>query len=67
MGSGAYLSVTDGAVVDQVYARALDAGATGIWKPHMSEWGSYRCRVVDPEGYEWSFGTYRPGEPADSV
>ena len=62
-GCGAYLSVADSSVVDDVHIRALDAGATGIWEPHMSEWGSYRCRVVDPEGFEWSFGTYRPGEP----
>ena len=50
-------------VVDDVYARATGAGAAGIWQPHMSEWGNYRCRVVDPEGYEWTFGTYRPGQP----
>jgi hypothetical protein len=24
---------------------------------------NYRCRVLDPEGFEWTFGTHWPGEP----
>ena len=31
------------------------------YPPKDSEWGTRRCRVLDPEGYEWSFGSYRPG------
>jgi hypothetical protein len=30
--------------------------------PAQSEW-NYRCRVADPEGFEWTFGIHRPGEP----
>jgi uncharacterized glyoxalase superfamily protein PhnB len=63
-GSGAYLCVADAADVDTVHARAREAGATVVWEPATNQWGSYRCRVVDPEGFEWTFGTYRPGEPA---
>jgi uncharacterized glyoxalase superfamily protein PhnB len=62
-GFGAYLTVPGPAEVDAVHARALDAGATGIWEPGSTEWGNYRCRVLDPEGFEWTFGTHRPGEP----
>ena len=64
-GFGNYLCLTEAADVDAVHARALAAGATGVWEPATTEWGSYRCRVLDPEGFEWSFGTHRPGEPRD--
>jgi uncharacterized glyoxalase superfamily protein PhnB len=62
-GIGAYVCVDGGAEVDAVYARALEAGATGVWEPATTEWGNHRCRVLDPEGFEWTFGTHRPGEP----
>jgi uncharacterized glyoxalase superfamily protein PhnB len=62
MGFGMYLTVAAAAEVDAVHARALAAGATDVWKPGSTEWGNYRCRVVDPEGFEWTFGTHRPGE-----
>jgi uncharacterized glyoxalase superfamily protein PhnB len=26
-----------------------------------TEWGSERARILDPEGHEWSFGTYESG------
>jgi len=64
VGYGAYLAVPDEATVDAVWERALGEGATPVWKPEATEWGNYRCRVLDPEGYEWTFGTHKPGEPA---
>jgi len=64
VGYGAYLAVADEAAVDAVWSRALEVGATPVWKPEPTEWGNYRCRVLDPEGYEWTFGTHKPGEPA---
>lgn len=64
VGHGLYVSVGSASVVDQVYASAVAAGAAITWEPAMSEWGNYRCRVLDPGGYEWTFGTHRPGEPA---
>ena len=67
VGFGAYLSVAGEADVDAVHARALAAGATGIWEPSGTEWGNYRCRVLDPEGFEWTFGTHRPGAPQEWV
>jgi len=65
MGYGVYLSVPAPADVDALYTRAIDACATTIWKPETTEWGNYRFRVVDREGFEWSFGVHRPGEPQD--
>ncbi|MER7955760.1 hypothetical protein [Streptomyces sp. NPDC096030] len=40
---------------------AVAAGATGVIAPEDTAWGSRRARVLDPEGYAWSAGTYRPG------
>lgn len=62
-GHGTYITVPEQADVQRIYAKAIGAGATGIWRPDTTEWGNYRCRVTDPEGFEWTFGTHRPGEP----
>ena len=63
VGHGLYICLTSQAGVDAVHASAAAAGGTVVWTPEMSEWGNYRCRVLDPEGYEWTFGTHRPGLP----
>ena len=57
-GQGLYLVVDD---VDGGYERASEAGARVVYPPEDTEWGTRRCRLLDPEGYEWSLGTYRPG------
>ena len=54
---GIYVWVED---VDAHYERAKTAGATIVFPPENTEWGTRRYRCLDPEGYEWSFGTYRP-------
>lgn len=61
-GIGLYLAVDSNEEVDAGYASATAAGAHSVWVPEQSEW-NYRCRVVDPQGVEWTVGTYRPGEP----
>ena len=62
IGHGLYVSVADQTSIDHVFASAVEAGATPIWRPGNTEWGNYRCRVHDPEGYEWTFDTHRPGQ-----
>lgn len=62
VGHGTYLTVPTREDIDAVWGRAVAAGATRVYGPETSEWGNYRCRVRDPEGYEWTFGTYKPGE-----
>jgi uncharacterized glyoxalase superfamily protein PhnB len=57
-GRGLYLLVDN---VDALYASAIDAGGESVFAPEDTEWGSRRARVLDPEGGEWSFGTYEPG------
>lgn len=56
-GRGIYLYVSD---VDAHYDRAKSAGAQIVREPEDTEFGTRRYRVLDLEGYEWSFGTYRP-------
>ena len=57
-GHGIYLMVPD---VDDVYSRAVAAGATPVIPPEDTEWTTRRARVLDPEGIEWSYGSYEPG------
>ena len=57
-GHGLYLLVDD---VTALHQAALQAGGTSVFTPERTEWGTERARVLDPEGYEWSFGTYEPG------
>lgn len=40
---------------------ALAAGGTSVIEPEDTQWGARRCRVFDPQGQEWSAGTYQPG------
>ena len=60
---GTYLVVED---VDAHHARAAEAGAEIVYPPEATEFGTRRYRARDPEGHEWSFGTYAPStEPPD--
>ncbi|GAA3128701.1 hypothetical protein GCM10017600_85220 [Streptosporangium carneum] len=56
---GAYV-VTD--APDEVFARAVAAGARPVREPYDTDYGSRDFVVRDPEGNRWSFGTYR-GHP----
>jgi uncharacterized glyoxalase superfamily protein PhnB len=60
-GGGLYLWFAESAEVDAWHARAVAAGARDVIPPEDTDWGTRRCRVLDPEGHEWSAGTYRPG------
>jgi len=45
--------------VDALYARALAAGATSVSAPQDMFWGDRVCKVKDPDGFTWSFGTFK--------
>jgi uncharacterized glyoxalase superfamily protein PhnB len=47
---------------DALFARATAAGATVLRELNDTDYGSRDFAVRDPEGNQWSFGTYR-GEP----
>ena len=54
---GIYLVVAD---ADAHFAVASEAGAEVVYPPEDTGWGARRWRARDPEGHEWSFGTYQP-------
>jgi uncharacterized glyoxalase superfamily protein PhnB len=56
---GAYVVTDD---PDALFARAVAAGARVTREPNTPEYGGREFSVRDPEGNNWSFGTYR-GEP----
>jgi uncharacterized glyoxalase superfamily protein PhnB len=61
-GFGGY-AVTDDP--DALFIRAKAAGAQVVREPNTPEYGGREFSVRDPEGNNWSFGTYR-GEPRRS-
>ncbi|MEL7178154.1 MAG: VOC family protein [Pseudomonadota bacterium] len=54
---GIYLVVED---VQAHFDAAKAAGAQIVYPPEQTEWGTWRYRAKDPEGHEWSFGSYAP-------
>ena len=60
-GRGIYLGVD---AVDAHYAQAKEAGAEIVYPPEDTDFGTRRYRARDLDGYEWSFGTYRPSTGA---
>ena len=56
-GRGIYIYVDD---LDEHFKRAKAGGAKVVFEPEDTGWGGKRFRVLDLDGYEWSFGTYKP-------
>lgn len=56
---GVYLVVEE---VPELFARAIERGATVVFDPEQTEWGTWRARFRDPDGHEWTIGTYQPGQ-----
>lgn len=62
VGAGLYV-VVDAAEIGPIHSRALDAGTTVLVAPETTVWGNFRTELLDPEGRQWSIGTYSPGQP----
>lgn len=45
--------------VDRIYEQAMALGATSVRPPEDQGYGGRGCTVRDPEGNQWSFGSYR--------
>jgi PhnB protein len=45
--------------VDEVYRRALAAGARSAMQPQDAFWGDRYAQVIDPFGHQWSIATPR--------
>jgi len=57
----AYCVVDTDGEVDTAYDRAMAAGATSVRAPEDQGYGGRGATVRDPEGNQWSIGSY-PGE-----
>ena len=55
---GVYLVVDE---VEALFSELLELGATTVFPPEQTEWGTWRARFTDPDGHEWTIGTYQPG------
>jgi len=64
VGSGLYV-VVDDAEVTAIHERAVAGGTTVLIAPETTQWGNFRVELLDPEGRQWSIGTYLPGQPGD--
>ncbi|WP_433800076.1 VOC family protein [Actinomycetospora sp. CA-084318] len=62
---GGYAVTRDAAHTDEIFARAVAAGAKPVAEPYDTDYGSHDCTLLDPEGNHWQFGTY-PGHPVTS-
>lgn len=60
-GKASAYCVTDD--VDAVYARAVAAGVTVLRELRDEDYGGRGFTVLDPEGNQWSFGSYRGQAP----
>jgi PhnB protein len=49
-----HIQVAEG--LDELYARALAAGATGLMEPADQFWGDRFAIIADPSGHHWSIG-----------
>ena len=62
VGSGLY-AVVDPEAVSEVHCRAVEYGTRVLVAPETTAWGNFRTELLDPEGRQWSIGTYSPGRP----
>ena len=49
--------------VDELYARAKDAGLAPTAEPRDADWGERFFHVIDPDGHELSFAKPLPNHP----
>lgn len=60
-GQGTYLFVSK-PELDTAFAQVEASEAEIIYPTETTEWGTKRFRFLDPWGYEWTLGTYQPGQ-----
>jgi uncharacterized glyoxalase superfamily protein PhnB len=61
VGSGLYV-VVGSDEIEAIHQRALAGGSRVLVAPSMTRWGNFRVELLDPEGRQWSVGTYSPGQ-----
>jgi len=53
--------------VDEVFARAVENGATALRPPADMFWGDRFCSLRDPFGHEWSVATHVEDVPPEEM
>ncbi len=53
--------------VDEVYRRAIDAGATAVSEPELHFYGDRVATIDDPFGHRWNLATHVEDVPADEL
>lgn len=64
VGAGLVLVVEEQEVA-AIHDRAVARNTTVLIAPETTPWGNFRVELLDPEGRQWSVGTYLPGQPDD--
>jgi PhnB protein len=59
MPAGLHLYVKN---ADEVYQRALKAGATSLYEPRDMDYGDLEGGVMDPSGNQWYIATHKAGQ-----
>lgn len=62
-GASLYLTIATAEEVDELHAQALAAGATEVREPVDQPYGGRGSTIADPEGNQWSIGSYLPTPP----
>lgn len=62
VGFGLYV-VVGADEVTAIHDRAVTSGTTVLVAPETTPWGNFRVELLDPEGRQWSVGSYLPGQP----
>ena len=50
--------------IDEVFERALDAGARPVRSPHNAFWGDRCALIADPDGHLWTLAAHLPNYDA---
>lgn len=62
VGAGLYVILGRSDII-AIHERAVAHESTVLVAPERTPWGNFRTEVLDPEGRQWSIGTYLPGQP----
>jgi len=60
-GRGPIITLASDEAVGAMHETAVAAGGTSLIAPEETAWGDLHCEILDPDGFQWSFGTCQPG------
>jgi len=60
-GRGPIITLASDEAVGAMHETAVAAGGTSLIAPEETARGDLHCEILDPDGFQWSFGTCQPG------